>query len=132
MWASMEDRFFDCVQWQVMPGGLELPVAKAAIGLLHRDDFAARRGTLLLWRHTADGCRADLREYSGVAGDDVAVLLVADSETLTALREGGWVLLPTLVRQGRLHPYMLKTMDALQEAGLADFVEALGLVFPRH
>jgi hypothetical protein len=37
-----------------------------------------------------------------------------------------------LVRQGRLHPYMLKTMDELEAAGLVEFVEDLGLVFPKH
>jgi hypothetical protein len=37
-----------------------------------------------------------------------------------------------LIRQGRLHPYMLKTMDELEAAGLAEFVEDLGLVFPKH
>lgn len=109
-----------------------MPASSASIGLLRRDDFAARRGTLLLWRRDAEGCRADLREYSGAAGGDVAVLLVADDEALAALREGGWAPLPALIRQGRLHPYMLKTMDELEEAGLAEFVEDLGLVFPKH
>ena len=109
-----------------------MPLSSAAIGLLRRADFAARRGTLLLWRSESDGCRAVLREYSGAAGEDVAVLLVADGDALTALREGGWASLPGLIRQGRLHPYMLKTMDELEAAGLAEFVEDLGLVFPKH
>lgn len=109
-----------------------MPASSASIGLLRRKDFAARRGTLLLWRSDAEGCRANLCEYSGAAGSDVAVLLVADDEALAALREGGWAPLPALVRQGRLHPYMLKTMDELEEAGLAEFVEDLGLVFPKH
>jgi len=62
----------------------------------------------------------------------VAVLLVADREALTALREDGWSPLQAMIRQGRLHPYMLKTMDELEAAGLAEFVEDLGLVFPKH
>jgi len=37
-----------------------------------------------------------------------------------------------LVRQGKLDPYMLKTMGQLEAAGLADFVEDLGLTFPKH
>ena len=109
-----------------------MPASSASIGLLRRDEFAARRGTLLLWRSDTEGCRADLREYSGEAGDDVAVLLVADTEALAALREAGWAPLPALIRQGRLHPYMLKTMDELEAAGLVEFVEDLGLVFPKH
>ncbi len=128
----MRDGFFNCAGWQAMLEREGMPASGAAVGLLRRDDFAARRGTLLLWRSGSDGCRADLREYSGEAGEDVAVLLVADAEALAALREGGWAPLPALIRQGRLHPYMLKTLDELEEAGLAEFVEDLGLVFPKH
>lgn len=109
-----------------------LPASDASIGLLRRDDFASRRGTLLLWRNNRDGCRAELSEYNGAAAEDTAVLLVADAEALAALREGGLAPLPALVRQGRLHPYMLKTMGELEAAGLAEFVEDLGLVFPKH
>jgi len=109
-----------------------MPASSAAIGLLRREDFVARRGTLLLWHGGSEGCRALLREYSGAAGADVAVLLVADGDALAALRDGGWAPLPGLIRQGRLHPYMLKNMDELEEAGLAGFVEDLGLVFPKH
>lgn len=109
-----------------------MPAAGASIGLLRRDDFTARCGTLLVWRSGSEGCRAVLREYNGRAGEDVAVLLVADGDALTALREDGWAPLPGLIRQGRLHPYMLKTMDELEAAGLAEFVEDLGLVFPKH
>lgn len=131
-WALMEDGFLDCASWQAMLDREGMPASSASVGLLRRNDFTARRGTLLLWRSDAEGCRAVLREYSGQAGGDVAVLLVADEEALAALREGGWAPLPALIRQGRLHPYMLKTMDELEEAGLAEFVEDLGLVFPKH
>jgi len=109
-----------------------LPASSAFIGLLRRDDFAARCGTLLVWCSDSEGRRAVLRKYNGQAGADVAVLLVADADALAALREGGWAPLPGLIRQGRLHPYMLKTLDELETAGLAEFVEDLGLVFPKH
>ena len=84
-----------------------MPPSDAAIGLLRREDFAARRGTLLLWRNDAAGRRA-------------------------ALREGGGGVLPGLIRRGRLSPYILKTMDELEAAGLAEFVEDLELAVPRH
>jgi hypothetical protein len=41
-------------------------------------------------------------------------------------------MIPLLVRRGKLQPYMLKTMNELEVAGLADFVEDLGLIFPKH
>lgn len=128
----MEDGFFDCAGWQAMLDREGMPASSASIGLLRRDDFAARRGTLLLWRSDDDGCRALLREYSGAAGDDVAVLLVADADALAPLREGGWAVLPGMIRRGRLSPYILKTMDELEAAGLAEFVEDLELAVPRH
>lgn len=128
----MRDGFFNCVGWQAMLEREDMPSSGAAIGLLRRDDYAARRGTLLLWRSNAEGCRAVLREYNGAVGDDVAVLLVADAEAVAALREGGLAPLPALIRQGHLHPYMLKTMGELEEAGLAGFVEDLELAVPRH
>lgn len=128
----MKDAFLDCASWQAMLNREGMPVSRASIGLLRRDEFAAHRGTLLLWRSDADGCHANLREYSGHYGDDVAVLLVADAEALPALREGGWAVLPGMIRRGRLHPYILKTMDELEAAGLAEFVEDLELAVPRH
>lgn len=128
----MEDDFLDCAGWQSMLDREGMPASSASIGLLRRNDFTARCGTLLLWCSDTEGCRAVLREYNGRAGDDVAVLLVADGDALAALRKDGWAPLPGLIRQGRLHPYMLKTLDELETAGLAEFVEDLGLVFPKH
>ncbi len=128
----MEDGFFNCANWQAMLDRESMPASGASIGLLRRKDFAARNGTLILWRSDEAGCRADLCEYSGATGGDVAVLLVADDDAMASLREDGLAPLPALIRQGRLHPYMLKTMDELEEAGLAEFVEDLGLVFPKH
>jgi len=128
----MEDGFLDCARWQAMLVREGMPASSAAIGLLRRDEFAARRGTLLLWRSDAEGCHANLREYSGQYGDDVAVLLVADADALVPLREGGWAVLPGMIRRGRLSPYILKTMGELEAAGLAEFVEDLELAVPRH
>lgn len=109
-----------------------MPEASACIGVLRRQEFAARSGTLLTWSRTAQGARADFRAYGGDAGGDVAVLLVADDDAVQALRAKGLTAIPPLVRAGRLHPYMLKTLDQLEAAGLADFVEDMGLTFPKH
>ena len=69
-------------------------------------------------------------DYAG--SSDVAVLLVADEESMLQLRARGFAALPPLIRQGRLHPYILKTLDQLEDAGMMDFIEDLGLVFPKH
>lgn len=139
-----EDDFFDCAAWQAM---LDREAAGAAvaisgcIGLLRRDDFTRRSGTLLVWTGLAgkgDGkpprarLTAEIRAYRGTPDADVFLLLVAAAETLQRLQEEGLPALPALVRRGKLDPYMLKTMDELEEAGLADLIEDLGLTFPKH
>jgi hypothetical protein len=128
----MENSFLDRTGWQTMLAREQAPEASACIGVLRRNEFAARRGTLLFWRFTADGLQVDFQEYRGDLGNDAAVLLVADEEAVDTLRTRGLAAIPSLVRLGRLHPYMLKTMDELEAAGLADFVEDMGLTFPKH
>ena len=54
-WALMQDGFLDCAGWQSMLDREGMPVSSASIGLLRRDDFTARCGTLLLWRSDSRG-----------------------------------------------------------------------------
>lgn len=128
----MDYGLLDPTRWQAMLEREGAPVSTAAIGLLRREEYLARRGTMLLWRPAGAGCRTELCEYSGAPAADVAVLLVAEEAAVRILLEGGWSRLAALVRQGRVHPYLLKGAEELEAAGLADFIEDLGLVFPRH
>jgi len=132
----VEDAFLDCAGWQAMLERADIPTASAWIGVLRREDFTSHRGTLLVWRRESDGGIARvtvaLREYQDAAGPDVALLLVVDGAAVATLRDQGLATMQALVRQGKLHPYILKTMDQLEDAGLSDFVEDLGLVFPKH
>lgn len=128
----MDDSFLDCTRWQAMLDREGLPAANAYIGVLRKNDFASRQGKLLVWRGTMDGVHVSLRKYSGEPGGDVAMLLVVDAEAVQALLEHGLPKIPLLVRHGKLHPYMLMASDQLEKAGLADFVEDLGLIFPKH
>ncbi|MBI4985213.1 MAG: hypothetical protein HZC24_07685 [Rhodocyclales bacterium] len=122
----MTDDFLDLAGWQAMLAREPGPLPDDCIAILRRADFAARRGTLLTW----SAGRAELRAFEGDGG--MAVLLVADAEAIAALRSRGIESIPALVRQGKLHPYILKTMDQLEDAGAMDFVEDVGLVFPKH
>lgn len=128
----MDGSFLDSTRWQAMLDREGIPAADAYIGVLGKNEFASRQGKLLVWRGTLDGVHVSLREYSGEPGADVAMLLVADDEALQALLGHGLAKIPLLVRHGKLHPYMLMTSDQMETAGLADFVEDLGLVFPKH
>ncbi|HUW36967.1 MAG TPA: hypothetical protein VMV91_06510 [Rhodocyclaceae bacterium] len=124
----LADPFLDCALWQRMLDGESAPAPSGAIGLLRREDFSARNGRLLVLQ----GGGASARAYLGDADADVAVLLVLGDEAVPILQAQGWAAVRTLVRRGELHPYMLKTLRQLEEAGLADFVEDLGLSFPQH
>ena len=128
----MGDSFLDCARWQAMLEREGIPAADAYVGVLGKDDFAKRQGRLLVWLGTMEGVRVSLREYSGEADADVAMLLVIDAEAEQALLTDGLAKIPLLVRRGKLLPYILMAMDKLEKVGLADFVEDLGLVFPKH
>ncbi len=120
------DPFFDIAGWQAMFEGEADSPPDGCIGIIRRADFTAHHGSLLVWR----GGRTVIVDYAG--SSDVAVLLVADEESMLQLRARGFAALPPLIRQGRLHPYILKTLDQLEDAGMMDFIEDLGLVFPKH
>lgn len=130
--SRMENDFYDRAGWQAMLDLEQTTDASACIGVLRRNEFVARRGTLLLWSGEISGMQAAFREYHGDAGSDVAVLLVADEDAVQTLRARGLASIPILIRTGRLHPYMLKTLDELEAVGLADFVEDMGLTYPKH
>lgn len=129
---ALDDGFLDCMAWRAWLEREALPSASAWIGVLRRGEFACGRGTLLVWRTDDEGVHVALRGYHGTFEPDVALLLVADNEALGELLAHGTARIRPLVRSGRLQPYVLKTLDELSDAGLADFVDDLGLVFPRH
>lgn len=128
----MSDGFLDCDAWKAMLDREGVRAAGASIGVLTKDDYAARRGRVLVWRGTDEGASVGLRGYSGEFDPDLAMLLVADPDALRAVLADGLAQVPQQVRRGALHPYMLMTLDDLEDAGLSDFVEDFGLVFPRH
>ena len=128
----MNDGFLDSASWKTMLAREDIPVADASVGVLTDEDFAAHHGRLLVWRGTPEGVDVSLREHRGEFDADVALVLVASHEALRAMLADGLAPIPQLVRRGALHPYMLMTLDGLEDAGLADFVEDLGLVFPKH
>ena len=129
---SPDPELYDPACWTRTLAAAAWPPARASIGVLTRTAFAARSGRLLTWRLLATGPQASVADWDGEAPADMAVLLVADEALLHALRREGLALLPRLVRRGELHAFVLKTRDALEADGLDDFVEDLGLAFPRH
>lgn len=122
----------DCELWRRWLERERLPHAQAYVGVVDRADFDARCGRMLVWRSATDGVDVALRDYRVEGDPDIAMLLVLDETGERGLLEDGLEGIGRLVRQGRLHAYMLMTLDRLDDVGLADFVEDLGLVFPKH
>lgn len=126
------DLFLDFARWQEMLDGEASFAAGACVGVLRREEFAARQGTLLLLKWQSGTMRALTRRYAGTLDRDLAVLLVVDPAAAATLQQQGLAPLRTLVRQGAVHPYILKTMDELAAGGLEDFIEDLWLTAPHH
>ncbi|NMG30083.1 hypothetical protein [Aromatoleum evansii] len=132
MATATTDGVLDCAAWKAMLDREDLGAADASVGVLTKDEFAARSGRVLVWRGTPCGASVALRDFRGNFDADVAMLLVAERDALAAVLADGLGEVPQLVRRGRLHPYMLRTLEDLEALGLAEFVEDFGLVFPRH
>lgn len=130
---GIEHAWAESGRWQPLLDALDCPAgAHGAIGLLRGADYALGSGTLLVWQAVDGAWRAAARDYAGSIDPDLSLLLVADEPALQRLlREGAGCVAP-LVSRGGLRPFILRTLDELEAAGLADFVEDLGLVFPKH
>lgn len=103
-----------------------------AIGLMTRAEHGTRDGKVLTWRRAEHGFQAEWRTYRGEPDPDLGVLLVGTEDGLRRLQAEGLGVVATLVRTGQLLPYILKSTDELEQAGLMEFIEDLGLVFPKH
>lgn len=124
--------FLDCARWQSMLCEETSFGPGACVGVLRRDDFAARNGSLLLLKWQDDAMQALTRPYAGSMDQDIAVLLVTDEAAAITMQQQGLASLRILVRQGKVHPYILKTMAELEAGGLEDFIEDLWLTAPHH
>lgn len=129
-----EDPFLDRSRWQILLDQLAgfTFVPGATIGLLRKDAFLAKRGSLVLLQADVAGMCALVSAYSGTPGPAVGILLVVDEAAIEPMQRLGLASLRKLLHQGGLQPYILKTTDVLEAAGMTDFIEELGLAFPKH
>jgi hypothetical protein len=128
--ASVEAAEWQDLLLQAAAGWPAVP-ARLSIGFLGKADHGARRGRLLPWP-PVHGSGPTWRDYRGEAEDDLGLLLVIDEQEAASLYRNGLGCLPMLVRRGKALPYVLRSADELEAAGLMEFIEDLGLVFPKH
>lgn len=148
--TTVADQIFgDLVAWQDMLNRyhelfLEMEhgsrigfVSREASGILpgkHREGVqTAKEVSMLAWQQEDSGMAARIERFAGMASTQVDLLLVADEEAVTTMREQMDGDVPSaikrLIRRGRIMFFCFKNKSQLQDAGYEDFLDSLGLAF---
>lgn len=115
----------------VMPA-VEVEVSEAlAVAFVGSDDFAAKIGSAWLW-WPGSGRPNERCDYDGRFPADWGMLLVMSEVALETVCAEGGSCMAGLVRRGKIMPFLLQQRDALEAAGILDFIEALELATPKH
>ena len=126
----------DAATWQralaalpAAPGEVSKALAVAFVG---NEDFAAKHGSAWLWWPGSPGRGAQRCDFDGRFAADWGMLLVVSEVALEAVCAEGESCMAGQVRRGRIMPFLLQQMEALEAAGLTDFLESLELATPKH
>ena len=112
---------------------VEVEVSAAlAVAFVGSGDFAAKSGSAWLWWPGSQGRPVQQCDYDGGFPADWGMLLVMSETALETVCAEGESCMAGLVRRGKIMPYLLQQRDALEAAGILDFIEALELATPKH
>lgn len=103
-----------------------------AVVFVSSDDYATKRGVAWLWWPANPRRPVQRCEYDGRFAADWGMLLVMSGPALETVCAHGESCLAGLVRRGGIMPFLLQQREALEAAGLIDFVETLELATPKH
>ncbi|MBK7764837.1 MAG: hypothetical protein IPI44_01285 [Sulfuritalea sp.] len=106
--------------------------AGATVAFVSSEEFVSKSGSVWLWRPGTASRRPESHAYTGSTAQDWGMLLVVSGLALDTLCAEGDTCIGALVRRGEIRPFLLRDAATLEAAGLADFIESLGLAFPRH
>lgn len=116
----------------VMPAG-DVEVSEAlAVAFVGSDDHAAKNGSAWLWWPGSQGRPVERCDYDGRFPADWGMLMVMSEAALETVCAEGDSCMAGLVRRGKIMPFLLRQRDALEAAGILDFIEALELATPKH
>lgn len=116
----------------VMPPA-EVEVSQAlAVAFVSSEDYAAKAGSVWLWWPDGRHGPALRCDYDGRFAAEWGMLLVMSAPALEAVCAEGEACMAGLVRRGKIMPFLLQQRDALEAAGILDFIEALELATPKH
>ncbi len=126
----------DAAAWQQVLAALPKMASEVGAGttvaFVGSEDFASKSGSAWLWRPGSASRQPERQAYTGGAAQDWGMLLVLAESALDTLCAAGDSSIATLVRRGEIRPFLLRDAATLEAAGLGDFIESLGLAFPRH
>lgn len=101
-----------------------------AVAFVSDADYAAKTGSAWLWWPDRQGVQRC--DYDGRFPAQWGMLLVMSEAALAAVCTEGEACMAGLVRRGKIMPFLLQQRDALEAAGILDFIEALELATPKH
>lgn len=136
-WQLMLDRYHELFL-EMQQGSRIGFVSREASGILpgkHLEGVkvVAKEVSMLAWQLEDSGMSARIERFAGMASTQVDLLLVADEEAVTTMREQLDGDVPTaikrLIRRGRIMFFCFKNKAQLQDAGYEDFLDSLGLAF---
>lgn len=102
-----------------------------AVAFVDADDYAAKSGPAWLW--WPDGRHAAAKSgFEGHYPPEWGMLLVMSEAAVEAVCSEGGTAMAGLVRRLQIKPFLLQQRDALEAAGILDFIESLELATPKH
>ena len=102
-----------------------------AVAFVDADDYASKRGSAWLW--WPDGSRPAGRcDFDGRFPPEWGMLLVMSEAALQTVCAEGESSMAGLVRRLQIKPFLLQQRDALEAAGILEFIETLELATPKH
>ncbi|MDP2825377.1 MAG: hypothetical protein Q8O52_22185 [Sulfuritalea sp.] len=105
--------------------------AALAVAFVDAEDYASKVGSAWLW--WPDGSQPAARcDFDGRFPPQWGMLLVMSEAALETLCAEGESCMAGLVRRLQIKPFLLQQRDALEAAGIMDFIETLELATPKH
>jgi hypothetical protein len=102
-----------------------------AVAFVDAEDYATKSGSAWLW--WPDGRRAAAKaDFDGRFPPEWGMFLVMSEAAVEAVCAEGAAAMAGLVRRLQIKPFLLQQRDALEAAGILDFIESLELATPKH
>ena len=115
----------------VLPATDEKVSDALAVAFVDSADYVAKSGSAWLW--WPDGSQPASRcDFDGTFPAEWGMLLVMSEAALERVCAEGESCMAGLVRRLQIKPFLLQQRDALEAAGILDFIEILELATPKH